>query len=394
MERKVVSTVRLLLVASLCASRLFGQTDPLRNSGFESWSSGRPADWIVAGVSRVARETNERVEGGSSVRLEPAATSSEVSVSQDAAVSVPGSYSFSCMVLDTTANGQAGLTLSWYAGETYLGYESSARSADGPSWQSLSIQNRMAPAGATVARVKIRAYKQDGRSGGYVFADRASFEGDGRLPVGLGSFEARFADGGVEVKWVTESETETLGFRLYRGPSASGPFEPVTAAVIPARGGGSERTEYSFLDRNPGTWAETWYRLEETDTRGNPHVLGLARVSRDSDPESPETAPAASGVLSNFPNPFNPGTTVQFGPPEAAAESEPAPVSGVVRLVVLDACGREVAALDPVGARDGSGRASWNGKDRAGRDAPSGLYLVLLEREGCMPVFGRMVKAR
>lgn len=72
----------------------------------------------------------------------------------------------------------------------------------------------------------------------------------------------------------------------------------------------------------------------------------------------------------NFPNPFNPRTTISFT----------LPASGHVALTILDARGREVARLldETVGA--GTHSIDWTGVDNAGRSLPSGTYFCRLEK--------------
>lgn len=78
---------------------------------------------------------------------------------------------------------------------------------------------------------------------------------------------------------------------------------------------------------------------------------------------------AATELLPNHPNPFNPSTTIQY---ELAAASD-------VRLVVFDAAGRQVRRL--VETREGAGphRIIFDGRDDAGRPMASGVYFYRLE---------------
>ncbi|MGH9461100.1 MAG: LamG-like jellyroll fold domain-containing protein, partial [Vicinamibacteria bacterium] len=54
--------------------------------------------------------------------------------------------------------------------------------------------------------------------------------------VELVSFEARAGDAAMELTWETGSEVDNVGFYLYRGLSADGPFELVNESVIPGLG--------------------------------------------------------------------------------------------------------------------------------------------------------------
>jgi len=84
-------------------------------------------------------------------------------------------------------------------------------------------------------------------------------------------------------------------------------------------------------------------------------------------------APAAMRLLPNFPNPFNPSTTIRFDLPR----------SGTVNLAIHDVRGRLVRTL----ARSShlaAGRHAivWDGRNDAGATVASGVYTVTLVSEG------------
>ncbi|MDZ7273399.1 MAG: choice-of-anchor D domain-containing protein [candidate division KSB1 bacterium] len=71
-------------------------------------------------------------------------------------------------------------------------------------------------------------------------------------------------------------------------------------------------------------------------------------------------------LLQNFPNPFNPETSIRYNLPEAA----------VVTLVIYDQLGRKVRTLVNQTAQPaGYHRAGWDGRDEAGRPVATGIYL-------------------
>jgi hypothetical protein len=85
----------------------------------------------------------------------------------------------------------------------------------------------------------------------------------------------------------------------------------------------------------------------------------------------PVTAPAAVKLLGNFPNPFNPSTSIAFELPRGMR----------VRLAVYDVRGGLVRNLidevQPAGRRE----VLWDGRDAAGQAAASGVYLTWLRTE-------------
>ena len=74
----------------------------------------------------------------------------------------------------------------------------------------------------------------------------------------------------------------------------------------------------------------------------------------------------------NYPNPFNPTTTIPF-------EIERA---GWVRLTIFDASGRRVRTLIDENKEAGSHEQFWNGRDSRGKPVASGVYFLRLETEG------------
>jgi len=74
----------------------------------------------------------------------------------------------------------------------------------------------------------------------------------------------------------------------------------------------------------------------------------------------------------NTPNPFNPRTKIHY----ALDEARP------VRLSVFDMAGRLVAELESGVAAEGAHSAIWNGLDRSGRPAGSGVYFYRLDTQG------------
>ncbi len=93
-------------------------------------------------------------------------------------------------------------------------------------------------------------------------------------------------------------------------------------------------------------------------------------------PESPE-------LFSNYPNPFNPGTTISYYLPRAEQ----------VKVVVINLLGQEVITL--VNERQNAGRhvINWNGNHRGGAAVGSGIYFYKLIVEG-RSLTGKMLLVR
>ncbi len=81
------------------------------------------------------------------------------------------------------------------------------------------------------------------------------------------------------------------------------------------------------------------------------------------------TLPVTAELHHNFPNPFNPTTTIQYYLPERAS----------VTLTVLNILGQTVVVLEEGMSGQGYHLVTWNGFDRFGRPVTSGVYLYRLE---------------
>lgn len=78
--------------------------------------------------------------------------------------------------------------------------------------------------------------------------------------------------------------------------------------------------------------------------------------------------PTAFSLDPNFPNPFNPATTVVYGVPRA----------GRITLAVVDLAGRLVRTLRDGESQAGVHSVTWDGRTDAGADVASGVYLIVL----------------
>src|SRR3989339_118691 len=82
---------------------------------------------------------------------------------------------------------------------------------------------------------------------------------------------------------------------------------------------------------------------------------------------SPETY-----IVGNYPNPFNPTTTIIIRINKASSLS-------VKLLKIYDILGRLVAIIDVSNLREGEHSILFNGKDMFGNNLPSGIYLIHLQ---------------
>ena len=126
---------------------------------------------------------------------------------------------------------------------------------------------------------------------------------------------------------------------------------------------------YSLRFEAPGYVTQTISGV--STSWGTPTVLDVALVDETTD--APLLPAIATRLEGNFPNPFNPTTTLRY---RLAHE-------GRVDLDILDARGRHVCSLLAGTTQTaGAHEVLWNGRDAAGQSMPSGLYQARLRAGG------------
>lgn len=85
-----------------------------------------------------------------------------------------------------------------------------------------------------------------------------------------------------------------------------------------------------------------------------------------------ELNPAITLAASNYPNPFNPTTTISYSVPEA----------GMTSVKVFNLKGQTVSTLLNSEMTSGNHSVVWNGTDLNGKTVSSGLYFVRVENNG------------
>ena len=196
--------------------------------------------------------------------------------------------------------------------------------------------------------------------------------GDYSLPVELRFLKATAGDGQVTLRWITESEVDNLGFHIYRSLKKEGIYERLTSEVIEGAGTTTSSREYAFTDIRLTNGVIYWYKLEDVAFDGTRTMHGPIAVTPQAEAEVAVSLPEGYGLSPCYPNPFNPSTTIRYQLPEP----------GDVRLAIYDVLGQEVWVLVSEMQPAGWYRVRWDGRDGAGRQVSSGVYLCRLEVEG------------
>ena len=182
------------------------------------------------------------------------------------------------------------------------------------------------------------------------------------VPVELTSFEARADGNQVILNWATASETENLGFHVYRSQKALGEYERLTSTAIPGAGNSAEQHVYSYVDESVAPGETYYYKLADVDFNGVITFHGPVSVAV-------ENVPAEYELLQNFPNPFNPRTVIRYQLPEASE----------VKLLIYNTQGQVVRTLVSGQIPAGNHSIMWNGTADDGARVASGVYIYRLE---------------
>lgn len=194
---------------------------------------------------------------------------------------------------------------------------------------------------------------------------------NGTLPVELSSFTAQpYQGNSVMIQWCTQSETNVLGFSIYRGLD-----DDLAAALrlditIPATNTSQAKT-YVYYDREVQS-GQYYYWLESSDYDGDSQLFGPVNIHLNgSDPGSPDVIPIP-GFRNIYPNPFNPEATIRFGVDKA----------GTVDIKIYNHRGQLVRNLVNTEKSKGWHKAIWDGKNDQGNRVSSGVYFARMNMNG------------
>jgi len=182
------------------------------------------------------------------------------------------------------------------------------------------------------------------------------------LPVEITAFTAMHRGVGAFLQWSTATETNNYGFEIERKTIDNGKLIIDNWKKIGfVRGVGSTNVPqtYSFSDQNllPGKYS---YRLKQIDRDG--------RSAFSKTVEMAIVSPKEFLLYQNFPNPFNPTTTISYNLVKVH-NLDKVPVT----LKIYDAIGREVAVLVNEMKEAGTYEVPFDGST-----LESGIYFVRL----------------
>ncbi len=123
----------------------------------------------------------------------------------------------------------------------------------------------------------------------------------------------------------------------------------------------------NVVDMHPSPYGEVWIYFATT----NGGVYRFQNILTDVEDEMIGNSPNGYELLNNYPNPFNPSTTIEYTIPESKFSIEN---TQFVSLKIYDIAGRSVATLVDKNQKPGKYGVSWNAKSMS-----SGVYYYVLK---------------
>ncbi|MDP3115236.1 MAG: T9SS type A sorting domain-containing protein [Candidatus Cloacimonadaceae bacterium] len=192
--------------------------------------------------------------------------------------------------------------------------------------------------------------------------------GNGTLPVELSSFTAGFsAQGFVQLQWITQSETNVAGYRIYRNDSDDLETALMLNTFIDATNT-SQMQIYVYWDKEIFEDGTYYYWLQNLDFDGSSQYHGPITITVTLTGEGTPQIPITQGIGKIYPNPFNPSTNIEFGVVRG----------GEISLAVYNTRGQLMRTLFSGYKDAGSYSLRWDGTDEANRSLSSGIYLLKL----------------
>jgi len=185
------------------------------------------------------------------------------------------------------------------------------------------------------------------------------------LPVELSSFTAVLTnDLYVQLTWISQSETNLNGYRVYRNEESSlNDAILITPTMIPATNTSQEHS-YTIEDREIENHTTYYYWLESVDFN-NSQFHGPVIVVLEGN--VPPVLPEVTTLKSAYPNPFRANSSTNIEVSIKAGETGTITIYNIMGQVVKT-----------YRVTEGIHTIQWNGKDSQGNNCGSGIYFYKL----------------
>ncbi|MCH7731536.1 MAG: T9SS type A sorting domain-containing protein [Candidatus Marinimicrobia bacterium] len=184
---------------------------------------------------------------------------------------------------------------------------------------------------------------------------------DNLEPSEPGGLLANASTAEIVLQWLPNTEEDLDYYTIYRGTNSGfEPGEPFAHTI-----------DTVFVDSEVESDATYFYVVTATDFNGNESdysdevggSLGIDEIGQ---------IPIEYALYSNYPNPFNPSTTIQFDLPN----------NGNVLLSIYNLLGQEINTVVNREFLAGRYRFEWDGTNKVGKLVPSGVYFYRISIDG------------
>lgn len=180
------------------------------------------------------------------------------------------------------------------------------------------------------------------------------------LPVELSTFTAKTSEDKVELTWCTKTEVNNFGFEIQRALMENKTNQNLSfdkIGFVQGHNVSYSPKEYSFVDETISRGRKYSYRLRQIDNDGSSTYSEIIEVQAGETPDR-------FALHQNFPNPFNPSTSISY---ELSKD-------GHVSVVIYDALGKIVQSLVNEQQQAGRYNIPFNASN-----LPSGIYFYTMK---------------
>jgi len=198
-----------------------------------------------------------------------------------------------------------------------------------------------------------------------VMAQQTLGTNDIPLYVNFSNLTLEMGDKYPVLKWNTESETENLGFIVYRREESETLFSEIasykTNDDLNGLGNSSHGKEYFYIDSDVALIrGRTYlYKIADVDFSGKVTEHGTVSIIF-----APGKIASKFVLKSNYPNPFNGETYIDF----FISQKQP------IAIYIYNTAGELVRSFNNYLYYSGDNRVKWDSRDNNGNSVPSGVY--------------------
>lgn len=194
------------------------------------------------------------------------------------------------------------------------------------------------------------------------------------LPVTLSSFLAipNSSNNAISINWTTQSESNLVGYNVFRADTNSlATSTKITFDIIPATNS-QLPSNYSFAD-DKVTGEITYYYWLQILEYNNSEFFGpvSAKLGNTNEDNPIDEIILGNNLYTNYPNPFNPSTTISYSLSEA----------GSVVIDIYNIKGQKIKSLFSGFVSEINTKRSivWEGDDSEGKQVTSGIYFARIK---------------